>query len=113
MGFVCCATELKTRQMGPLVHTKIPEIHVDQWLPNLSESSGLHRVLFSEHRPQNCYVNNLHGKIHAIVVVTWHNSLRNCSSNVIDAFAPWETEAHAKRISRENYSMDASFLTYN
>ena len=34
---------LKTRQRSYWSIRISPEIHMDQWLPNLSESSGLHR----------------------------------------------------------------------
>ena len=40
---------LKTRQRGLGPFEFLPEIHMDQWLPNLSESSGLHR-----HRSTEC-----------------------------------------------------------
>ena len=40
---------LKTRQRGHWSIRISPEIHMDHWLPNLSESSGLHR-----HRSIEC-----------------------------------------------------------
>ena len=40
---------LKTRQRAIGPYEFPPEIHMDQWLPNLSESSGLHR-----HRSIEC-----------------------------------------------------------
>ena len=40
---------MKTRQRGHWSIRNLPEFHMDQWLPNLSESSGLHR-----HRCKEC-----------------------------------------------------------